>query len=395
MKTRKQARGKRDPRRFFLLITAALLAAILVASGTLIYLSGSLPEKTGDTFQQPAAGFNFAFGSGNPSGDLMLVDQFADGYALLSSGRVNIQADNYRVLSYTWVPPQMLQEAAFFWRRAVDPQNVTRTDITIPGNRLIDLSAEPEWQGEVIEFGFLLAGDNGKAVEIGEVSLIPDSLNIRLQLAWKAWITFEEWSQQSINFLHGGDFRQVVALPLLVVAWLVLTLLFMWLFQRFETNRESRSMLTIAVMLFLVSWMLLDIRWATNNLKQISLSLDSYLQKDEQQRLSSALDGEIYQYVQRLKSTLLGNQNARILIVGDENAIDYYTSRAKYHLLPHSAHVTGRFAKELAPENIDFVLFFGDPANIVNMPGWNRGWQMALAKIDSGKWGAVFRVKKQ
>jgi hypothetical protein len=395
MKTRKQARGKRDPRRFFLLITAALLAVILVTSGTLIYLSGSLPEKTGDTFQQPAAGFNFAFGSGNPSGDLMLVDQFADGYALLSSGRVNIQADNYRVLSYTWVPPQMLQEAAFFWRRAVDPQNVTRTDITIPGNRLIDLSAEPEWQGEVIEFGFLLAGDNGKAVEIGEVSLIPDSLNIRLQLAWKAWITFEEWSQQSINFLHGGDFRQVVALPLLMVAWLVLTLLFMWLFQRFGTNHESRSMLTIAVMLFLVSWMLLDIRWATNNLKQISLSLDSYLQKDEQQRLSSELDGEIYQYVQRLKSTLLGNQNARILIVGDENAIDYYTSRAKYHLLPHSAHVTGRFAKELAPENIDFVLFFGDPANIVNMPGWNRGWQMALAKIDSGKWGAVFRVKKQ
>ena len=394
MKTRKQARGKRDPRRFFLLITAALLAVILVTSGTLIYLSGSLPEKTGDTFQQPAAGFNFAFGSGNPSGDLMLVDQFADGYALLSSGRVNIQADNYRVLSYTWVPPQMLQEAAFFWRRAVDPQNVTRTDITIPGNRLIDLSAEPEWQGEVIEFGFLLAGDNGKAVEIGEVSLIPDSLNIRLQLAWKAWITFEEWSQQSINFLHGGDFRQVVALPLLMVAWLVLTLLFMWLFQRFETNRESRSMLTIAVMLFLVSWMLLDIRWATNNLKQVRLSLGTYLQKDEQQRLSSALDGEIHQYVQRLKSTLLGNQNARILIVGDENAIDYYTSRAKYHLLPHSAHVTGRFAKELAPENIDFVLFFGDPANIVNMPGWNRGWQGALAKIDSGEWGAVFRVKK-
>lgn len=395
MKTHKQARGKRDPRRFFLLITAALLAAILVASGTFIYLSRSLPEKAGDTFQHPAAGFNFAFGSGNPSGDSMLVDQFADGYALLSSGRVNIQADNYRVLSYTWVPPQMLQEAAFFWRRAVDPQNVSRTDITIPGNRFIDLSTEAEWRGEVIEFGFLLAGDNGKAVEIGEVSLIPDSLNIRLQLAWKAWITFEEWSQQSINFLHGGDFRQVVALPLLMVAWLVLTLLFMWLFQRFGTNRESRSMLTITVMLFLVSWMLLDIRWATNNLKQISLSLDTYLQKDEQQRLSSALDGEIYQYVQRLKSTLLGNQNARILIVGDENAIDYYTSRAKYHLLPHSAYVTGRFAKELAPENIDFVLFFGDPANIVNMPGWNRGWQMALAKIDSGEWGAVFRVKKQ
>ena len=394
MNTHKQIRGRRAPRRVFSLFTAALLAAILVASGTYIYLSRSLPENTGETFQQPAAGFKFAFGSGNPTGGLMLVDQFADGYALLSSGRVNIQAENYRVLSYTWVPPQMLQEAAFFWRLAVDPQNVSRIDITIPGTQFIDLSTEPEWQGNVIEFGFLLAGDNGKAVEIGEVSLIPDSLDIRLQLTWKAWITFEEWSQQSINFLYGGDFRQVVGLPMLIVTWLVLTLLFMWLFQRFGTNRGSRSLLMIAIMLFLASWMLLDIRWATNNIRQIRLSLGTYLQTDEQQRLSSALDGEIYQYVQRLKSTVLGKQNARILIVGDENAIDYYNSRAKYHLLPHSVYVTGRFAKELAPENIDFVLFFGDPANLVNVPGWNRQWQGALAKIDSGQWGAVFSVKK-
>ncbi len=393
MKMHKQIRGRRAPRRVFSLITATLLAAILVASGTYIYLSRSLPENTGETFQQSAAGFKFAFGSGNPSGGLMLVDQFADGYALLSSGRVNIQAENYRVLSYTWVPPEMLQEAAFFWRRAVYPQNVSRIDITIPGTQFIDLSTEPKWQGNVIEFGFLLAGDNGKAVEIGEVSLIPDSLDIRLQLTWKAWITFEEWSQQSINFLYGGDFRQVVGLPMLIVTWLVLTLLFMWLFQRFGTNHGSRSLLMIAIMLFLASWILLDIRWATNNIRQIRLSLDTYLQKDEQQRLSSALDGEIYQYVQRLKSTVLGDQTARILIVGDKNAIDYYTSRAKYHLLPHSVYVTGRFAKELAPENIDFVLFFGDPANLVNVPGWNRNWQAALAKIDSGEWGAVFRVK--
>lgn len=206
-------------------------------------------------------------------------------------------------------------------------------------------------------------------------------------------MTFEEWSQQSINFLHGGDYRQVVALPLLVSAWLVLTLLFLWSFQRIGKKIGVRQFLMTASMLFLVAWIFLDLRWATNNLRQASLSIDSQWQGDEQQRLSNDLDGEIYQYVQRLKSTVLGNQNARILIIGDESAIDYYLLRTRYHLLPHSVSVAGRLTKELAPETLDYVIFFGQPANITKVSGWSKNWQRSLIKIDSGNWGAVYRVK--
>ena len=71
----------------------------------------------------------------------------------------------------------------------------------LPGSRLIDLSTEADWLGEITEFGFLVAGENGENVIIGNVSLVPDSLEIRLQLAWKAWASFERWPQQSINFL--------------------------------------------------------------------------------------------------------------------------------------------------------------------------------------------------
>lgn len=383
------------PSRFSTLLTAASLAALIVVAGTIIFLSKDLPDASASTLNYPVTDFNFAFGSGSKDKDLMLVDQFANGYALLSSGAVSIQAGDHRILSYTWLPPQITQEAAFFWRVAGDPQNVSRTEITEPGTQLINLSAEPKWQGEIIEIGFLVAGENGKPVAVGEASLIPDSMKIRLQLAWRGWTSFEEWSQQSINFLYGGDYRQVIALPPLIAAWLLLSLLFTWLFHRFGSGIGSRHLLMTAGMLFLFAWLLLDIRWAANNIKQARLSLDTHLRTDEQQRMGSDMDGEIYQYAQRLKSSVLGKQNARILITGDENAIDYYLLRAKYHLLPHSVNVAGRLAADLAPESLDFVIFFGQPDNIINVPGWSQAWQSSLANVDSGNLAVVFKVTKQ
>ena len=375
------------------LLTAALIALIVVMAGTFIFLSKGLPEHSGETLKYPAAGFKFAFGSGHPAADRMLVDEFANGYALLSSGPVSILAGEQRVLSYTWLPPKLPAEAAFFWRRAKDTQNVLKTEITAPGSHFIDLATEPDWQGEITEFGFLIAGVNGEAVEIGETALLPDSLNTRLQLSWRAWTTFEQWSQQSINFIQGGDYRQIVSLPVLVAAWLLITLLLFWLLTRAGNRVSTRQLLITAGLLSLIAWVLLDIRWSTNNIRQIQLSLQMQTQADVQQRAGIDLDGKIYQYVQRLKSGVLGDQPARILILGDENAIDYYLLRAKYHLLPHSVDDTGHFANTLAPESLDFVIFFGQADGITRVRGWGPSWQNSLVPIDQGEWGVVYRIK--
>jgi len=375
------------------LLRSVVLAALIVASGTVIYLSRGLPDQSGKTLHYLATDFNFAFGSGRPVGDRMLVDEFANGYALLSSGPVNIQADALRALSYTWLPPKIPQEAAFFWRRLNDTQNVMRSEISTPGTQLIYLSAEPDWRGEITEFGFLVAGVNGKTVEIGSASFIPDSLSTRLQLSWRAWTDFEEWSQQSVNFLHGGDYRQLVSLPLLVTTWLLISLLLLWLFSRHAKNIGSRQLLITAGLVFLSAWVVLDIRWTANNLRQIQLSLQSHTLAGGQQGSSIGLDGKIVQYVQRLKSGVLGDQNARILILGDDNAVDYYLLRAKYHLLPHSVDVAARFSKDLLAESLDFVIFFGEPARITEVPGWSLSWKKKLIQIDRDEWGVVYRVR--
>ncbi|GMR15191.1 MAG: hypothetical protein BMS9Abin30_0813 [Gammaproteobacteria bacterium] len=386
---------RREQLRSFLLqpLKAAVLATGVVIAGLWLYLSHDLPDTAVDSLDYPAAGFSFAFGSGYPNQDRMVVDGFANGYALLSSGPVSIQADIQQVLRYEWVPASR-QEAAFFWRQKGKADNVIRTEITAPGKHLIDLSTEAGWNGEIIEFGFLVAGGQDDAVEIGEATLQPDSLNIRLQLMWQAWTAFEERSQQSINFLQGGDYRQVVSLPLLLIAWLLAGILIIRVLPTpgLSTKRSSvshrSSILMYGGVLFLVGWMLLDIRWTTNSFRQARVML----QTRSQAPLNSNLDGEIQQYVQRLKADVLGDKPARILIIGDENAIDYYLLRAKYHLLPHSVDVASHFNKELSPQSLNFVIFFGQPGGIAKVRGWSPSWRKALVEVDRADLGVVYRV---
>ena len=362
-------KGSRAKRFAFGLLFSSLLSLIIVAAGTLAYLSAGLPDETPGAFRVPATDFNFAFGSGHVESGHMAVDGFADGYALLTSGPVTIHADSHHVLRYTWLPPNTTTEAAFFWRLKDNPNDVLRTNITLTGSHFIDLSGDPGWSGDITEIGFLISGDNGSVIMVGPASLEPESLEIRLQLMWNAWTTFEKWSQQSINFLNGGKHDQVIPLPLLVIAWLVFSLLLFWLNSRFDRGRGPTEGFRATAILFLVAWMLLDVRWTANNMMQTRHSLQHNWQMDEQHRLYN-LDGEFYRYIQRINHEVFGNGVARILVIGGENGIDYYLSRAKYYLLPHSVNVASRFDGSLQPENLDFVIILGPPGGIESVPGW-------------------------
>ena len=368
-------------------ILLSVVAGLMVLAGLVFYLSRDLPNDEAAPFIQPVTGFTFAFGSGHPEQAHMVVDGFADGYALLSSGPVSIQAASHPVLEYAWIPSGTPGEAAFFWRQKGNADNVIRTEITTTGKQLIDLTTEAGWQGEIIEFGFLVAGEKEEPIKIGQASLGPDTLDIRLRLMWQAWTTFELRSQQSINFLQGGDHRQVAPLPLLLIAWLFTSLLLL------KLSQKSSSLLMPGCLLLLAAWMVLDIRWTNNQYKQVLPELVSGWRTDEEQRLRSDLDGEIYQYVQRLENQVLGDKPGRILILGDESAIDYYLLRAKYHLLPHSVHVTGRLPPELSPQSLNFVVFFGQPGGIANVAGWNSAWRHYLVEAERNQWGVVYKVR--
>jgi len=363
------------------LAVAFLMAACIVIVGVIIYLSAGSPDHAAEDMDYPASGLNFAFGSGHGQKEHMVVDGFANGYALLSSGTVSIMADSYKVMGYSWLPAGTAGETAFFWRQEGKAETVIRKELTVVGKRLLDLSAEPGWRGEIIEFGFLVAGQQGESIELGKISFSGNSLGNRLQMMWQAWTTFEQRSQQSINFIQGGEAQPVVSLPLLVMIWLFVVMLLL----RFLPGQKPDSpFVLLAGLLLLTGWMVLDIRWTINSYRQTSVSL--------QAPPNSNLDDTLQEYVQRLKTQVIGEKISRILIVGEENAIDYYLYRAKYHFLPHSAVVVGRFNRQLTPGTVAYVVYFGPPGSITKLPGWSQAWRSALVEIDRGDWGVVYRV---
>jgi hypothetical protein len=374
------------------LLLSIFLAVLMVSAITIALLSRGLPENASDPFRFAASEFTFAFGSGHSVANQMRVEKFDNGYALLSSGSVSIRAEDQHILGYAIQASEWPRETAFFWRRSEDIQNVKRMEITTPGSRLIDLSLEPDWRGEISEFGFLLAGDSGETVQIGDILLVSESLKSKLQMTWQSWTTFEEWSQKSINFLNGGDRHQVVSLPLFVTCCLLTTLLLFWIFSRFSPNISSQHYLSYIGLLFLLAWIVVDIRWSANNINQIRHSIQNLWTSDSHLSTEMELVKDIENYAQKLKKQVFGNKPARIIIIGDVNSEDFYLLRAKYHLLPHSINVVQGFQQNLSPSALDFVVFIGEPGNIGRIGGWNKNWQNALVEIDRGEWGVVYRV---
>jgi hypothetical protein len=371
---------------------AALLAAVLVVAGSLVFLARGLPENPAEARAFAGPDLNFVMGSGSTDGDRVVIDGFAEGYALLSSGPVAIQADDYRFLHFDLDRGGSGASPALFWRLSDAPEELVRVPVWKSGAVTQDLSAEDHWRGEVTEFGFLFE-ESGGPVTLGSVELAPDTLPRRTQLAWRNWTAFEPWSQKSINFLQGGTSKQLIRLPVLAIAWLALTVLLVWLQARFWKKPDAPSLPAAVAVIFLAAWMTLDLRWTANSLAQARHTTDTYWGASEEERLERTLDGEIYRYIRRLKEDVLPQHPSRILIVGDDDALDYFLRRAKYHLLPHSAYVTRQFPNSQTAGSRSFVIYFGNPEKIKDAHRGRQRKDIVLTMIDSDDTATVFRIE--
>ena len=373
---------------------AALLAAALVIVVSLGFLARGLPENPAEARSFTAPDWNFVMGSASADGDRVVIDGFADGYALLSSGPVAIQAVDYRFLRFRLDRRNDGALPTLFWRLSDAPEELVRVPVWNSGAVSLDLSTEDQWRGEVTEFGFLFE-EGGGPVTLGAVALAPDTLSRRIQLVWRNWTTFEPWSQKSINFLQGGASAQLIRLPVLVIAWLALAVLLVRLLARFWKKPDAPSLPAAAALIFLAAWMMLDLRWTANSLVQTRQTTGKFWGASEDERLERTLDGEIYGYIRRLKQDVLPQHPSRILIAGDDNSLDYYLRRAKYHLLPHSAYVTRQFpnSRTVGPRN--FVIYFGNPVEIKDINSGSQRTNNVLTMIDSDDTATVFRIEAQ
>jgi hypothetical protein len=374
------------------LLAVPILAALLTFGLMLAYLSDGLQEDRPAPLSFPLSEFRFVLGSGGLEEGRLVVDEFENGYALLTSGPVGFSAESYHVLGHDWEQSYNERIPRFFWRTSSKPDQLREHDLWKQGVQLLDLADDPDWQGEIIEFGFLFPDDSAKAFELGPVMLQSDSLAVRLRNTWQGWTEFEYWTMRSVNFLWGGEAQQKLPLPVVLIIWLLLSLLLLWISNFMFREERSLRLLTVGTALFIAAWLLLDLRWLVNHFNQVRATLDLRSMHWSDEALIGGWDLELYRAMERLKHEVLGDEPSRVLIVGNENRIEFIAlAKAKYYLAPHSTHVARQLGGAFHPHSVDYFLFFGRPEEFRNVPGWSAIYDESLEEIWRGQFGVLYR----
>jgi hypothetical protein len=375
------------------ILVAAALSAVAVTVGLAILIWKELPRQAPEPLTFAPSQLQFAMGEGSEDGRELRITGYSNGFALVSSGPVRIDADSLSLLHYSAHAGEGAESPAFFWRRAGLPGDVVRLDVP-PGEGSVDLSTAAGWSGEVTEVGFLFAEPGQGTARLGSFLLEAPTVVSSLQTAASGWFRFEPWSQRAINFLYGGARKQSYPLPLLLAAWMLLAVALVWLHSRLS----EASWATSIILLSMAAWMVLDVRWTANSYQMASATVARFGGLSAQKRQQRAMDGPLYKYIEGIKIQSLGAQPVRLVVVGDlEGNANLIVKRARYHLLPHNARITSRLTKDYLDSEFDYVLFIDHFSGLsmeeisVRLP-LDEEWRTRLRGISRHELGILFSV---
>jgi hypothetical protein len=83
--------------------------------------------------------------------------------------------------------------------------------------------------------------------------------------------------------------------------------------------------------------MVLDLRWTSNLIGQ-AVATRHYYSTHSNLHLDIAQDKELFEFTEQA-SSLLGDKDESVMVVGEKDDFDFEALRVKYHLMPIPAHV--------------------------------------------------------
>ena len=378
------------------LLLALIIGVLLSLGAVTLYLGSSINEETASKpLQFTADNLKFMRGQGDVDHDLFSIHTFTNGIAVISSGRTKLSAGNYPILKYRLNSNNRAAQPVFFGRSASNPN--TLMQITLPDSRagIINLDTLAQWDGQIIEVGFLFEGKQGNTFELKQVSLEQASLKDRWQLLIDQWLQFEPWNQYSVNFAWGGAKHQDPPLPLVVSLWVALSILSFAL-----CTRLSRQLWSWPAVLIIIAcgWLLLDARWLFNATTQMQVSRQTYAGLNEPQKMTKGLDAHIFTGMQKLKQKVLPQTPVKIMLLSDRETQLYYALRARYHLAPHNVYSTHQFPAKKQLHTDQYILLIGELAGFSynrfrSEITWNNNTRIRATRVHRGDYGQLFLLQ--
>lgn len=320
------------------------------------------------------------------------------GLAVIQAGLRGARADRYR--QFSWRISGLEEpgrELRLVWETFAEP-GVTRQRLlpsADPDGGMLDLSAEPHWQGRISGIGLLVRGPLAKPLLVRQLELRTPLLTTAQLLRQMAqdWTTFESWSQRSINFTAGAPLDALFPPVVTVALWIGFSALLYALFTL--PNCAAHGVVPYAA-LFLLGWLALDLRWQWDLGQRLAQTMNSFAGKDETARRLAALDGDFYRFLLDIRQRL-PQQPARVLIVSNHPS-GFLAGRARYHLLPHNSYAgLAQLPDQNQARAGDYVLILA-PLTQVRYDRERQllergGVQLPAEMLHVAEAGALFRVR--
>lgn len=257
----------------------------------------------------------------------------ATGIALVTIDTSFASAD-YPVVAWdvAYVPEQL--SATLLWRNDYQPGRLFSRALTVEAGRVLParLSGDPNWVGKISGLALALRGTFHQAIVVRGAAAKPMTAGEVLRDRVGEWFAFEPWSGASINSTVGGADVQDFPLPVFLAAIVAFSALVYAALARRRPAWVGPFRPVLVVGLFVAAWILLDMRWQWNLIRQARATYVQYAGKSWQERHLAAEDGMLFAFIEKVRAKL-PPPPVRVFVA---SSVHYFRDRAAWHLYPYN-----------------------------------------------------------
>ena len=197
----------------------------------------------------------------------------------------------------------------------------------------LSLESLSEWQGSILGIGLLIHELSGGPLIVRELVLrpaLPDVSGL-LDRLWTQWTRFEGWRGYSEHLIVGGAGELIGPTPVVAI-WVALSALS---YVPLANWRRIQWNMAPLLALLLAGWLVLDLRWQSDLLRQFKRSIAELAGKSRQEQLA-VYDDTMAAFIEQVRQAL-PEDSVRLFLIGDDRESFEY-ARAHYNLLPHNVY---------------------------------------------------------
>lgn len=334
----------------------------------------------------------------------------ADGLLLLApdatgtfvvSFNTSFRSSAYPVIAWDALNVPEGIEVGLLWNTDYKPARMFTRPLAIEAGRIApaDLTDDRDWIGTIGGLAIAMKGSFAGPVLVRGVSAKPMTPGEVLSDRLAEWLKFEPWNGASISTVIGGASAQDLPLPVLLATIVLVAALAYALLARWAPVTVGTFRPAVVVAMFLAAWLILDVRWQWNLLRQVGVTYAQYAGKSWRERHLAAEDGPLFAFIEKARAKLppAVEPAPRVFMVADAH---YFRDRGAYHLYPYNVYFDP-WRNTMPPVSAlrpgDYLIAYRrngiqyDPAQ--GRLRWEGGEPIAAELVLADAGSAVFRIR--